>query len=215
MNYRGSFSKDYFEKLYSTDRDNDPWRFGSSGYERSKYETSLKVLEGHRLGAVFEVGCSIGIFTRMLASHCESVLAADVSEIALTKARANCEKFDNVTVQQLRIPAEWPTGRFDLIILSEILYFLGPDDIRTTARKSLNALTPSGRVLLVNWLGETDYPCGGDEAAELFFSASRNRLKLIQHHRNPKYRLDLLTLIPSKRGRTLKSRVSSRHAPSQ
>ena len=187
---RESFNPDYFERLYANEE--DPWRFASSNYERSKYTATLETLKRHRFGAVFEVGCSIGILTRMLAPSCESLLAVDVSRIALTRARRTCRTLGNVTIARMRIPAEWPAAQFDLILLSEVLYFLGPEDIRTTARKTLRSLSPNGKVLLVNWLGETDYPCGGDEATGIFKSTAGKYITVAEQHRNPDYRLDLL-----------------------
>ena len=190
MTKRESFNPDYFERLYANDA--DPWRFASSSYERTKYQATLDTLKDHRYKAVFEVGCSIGILTQMLAPNCESLLAVDVSQIALKRARRTCRGLGNVTIARMRIPDEWPAARFDLIMLSEVLYFLGPDDIRSTARKALSSLSANGRILLVNWLGETDYPCGGDEATELFMSAVGNDLTVAEQRRNPHYRLDLL-----------------------
>src|SRR5271154_6350417 len=129
----GSFSAAYFEKLY-TDQD-DPWNFTSSGYERSKYRYTLEALRSHRdrLQSALEVGCSIGILTRQLASICDALLAIDVAQTAVAKAKINCKDLSQVTIQRMRIPSEWPIGKFDLILFSEVLYFLGPDDICSTA----------------------------------------------------------------------------------
>ena len=187
---RRSFTSKYFDDLYA--KDNDPWRFATSKYEHYKYLATLEILKGQALGAVLEVGCSIGILTRALASNCDSVLAVDGSEIALTTAKQKCGDFGNVTLAQMRIPEEWPAGSFDLILFSEVLYFLGPDDIRVTARKTVQSLSPGGRVLLVNWLGDTDYPCSGDEACNIFVSSTNQSLKVVQWQRNEDYRLDLL-----------------------
>jgi SAM-dependent methyltransferase len=187
---RRSFAPGYFEKLYS--RDHDPWHFATSPYEHSKYATTLEVLKGQPLGTVFEVGCSIGILTKTLAVNCGSVLAIDVSKTAILRAKRNCEALGNVTIARMRIPAEWPSGSFDLILLSEVLYFLGPTDIRATAGKTLRSLSSAGRVLLVNWLGDTDYPCGGEEACNIFISALNKELKVIERRRTQDYRLDLL-----------------------
>src|ERR1700674_5851731 len=65
---RESFNPDYFERLYAIEA--DPWRFASSNYERAKYKATLDTLKDDRYEAVFEVGCSIGILTRMLAPNC-------------------------------------------------------------------------------------------------------------------------------------------------
>ena len=190
QNDRSSFTSKYFDELYAKDK--DPWRFATSPYEHSKYSATLEILKSQPLGRVFEVGCSIGILTRALASNCESVLAVDGSEIPLVDARRECADFGNVRFAQMRIPTEWPAGSFDLILFSEVLYFLGPDDIRVTARKTVQSLSPTGRVLLVNWLGDTDYPCGGDEACGIFLSETEESLKVAQWRRSEKYRLDLL-----------------------
>ena len=60
---------------------------------------------------------------------------------------------------------EWPDGRFDLIVLSEVLYFLHLPRHCTVAARVLAALDTDGVVLSVNWRGHGDDPCGGDEAA--------------------------------------------------
>lgn len=192
---RGSFSPDYFEQLYAND--DDPWRFASSDYERSKYAATLEALKGSHFGAAFEVGCSIGVLTRMLAPKCESLLAVDVSQIALTRARRRCSALRNVAIARMRIPTDWPEVQFDLILLSEVLYFLGPEDVRKSACHTVHSLSPRGKVLLVNWLGETDYPCGGDEAADLFLSTTDQALTIVDQRRTPDYRLDLLVRAPS------------------
>ena len=187
-----SFTAKYFDELYA--KDSDPWRFATSPYEHSKYLATLDILNGQPLGTVFEVGCSIGVLTRALASNCDSILAVDGSEIPLAKARRECDELGNVTFAQMRIPAEWPSISFDLILFSEVLYCLDPNDIQETARKTVQSLSPMGRVLLVYWLGDTDYPCSGDEACDIFISTAKESLKVVQWRRNEDYRLDLLRL---------------------
>ncbi len=64
----------------------------------------------------------------------------------------------------MRVPGEWPEQRFDLIVLSEVLYFLSPADIALCADRVMSSVLPGGKILLVNWLGQSDDPCSGDEA---------------------------------------------------
>ena len=189
---RSSFAPDYFRGLYA--RDPDPWRFATSDYERDKYAATLAALGGRPIARGFEVGCSIGILTRQLAARCETLLAVDVAEAALIQAKENCADLANVSLRKMTIPAEWPDepGQFDLIMLSEVLYFLAPDDIKLTALRTMKSLAPGGAVLMVNWLGATDYPCGGDEAAEIYRSACAEWLSTKLHRREAKYRIDLL-----------------------
>jgi trans-aconitate methyltransferase len=189
---RTSFAPDYFRGLYA--KDPDPWRFATSDYERDKYAATIAALGDRSIARAFEVGCSIGILTRQLAARCGTLLAVDVAEEALIQARQNCADFTNVELRKMIIPAEWPAEheQFDLILLSEVLYFLSPEDIQRTARKTMESTARGGAVLLVNWLGATDYPCGGDEAVEIYRAACAESMALKLHRREAEYRIDLL-----------------------
>ena len=81
-------------------------------------------------------GCSIGVLTRRLAERCATLLAVDIAENALAQARAACAACKNVTIARIRIPGEWPTGRFDMILLSEVLCYLSVDDLMQTSRRA-------------------------------------------------------------------------------
>ena len=187
---RQSLNPAYFEALYANDP--DPWRFATSDYERRKYAATLAALNGHEIHAAFEVGCSIGIFTRQLALRCHSLLAVDVAEQALEQARRNCQGSNHVRIERMQIPAQWPAEKFDLIVFSEVLYYLSPDDIRRAAARSLVSLSPNGLILLVHWTGQTDYPCQGDEAVDHYLAACDAELNLLLRRQEPDYRLDLL-----------------------
>lgn len=180
----------YFEGLYS--RDPDPWRFGTSDYEREKYDSTLDLLDRDRYGAALEIGCSIGVFTRRLAARCGRLLALDVAETALVQARQACGDLANVEFRRAALPAEFPAGSFDLVVMSEVLYYFVAPDLDASAARVLAGLTSGGEVLLCHWLGETDYPLSGDEAAERFIAATAPRLRVRRQARREHYRLDLL-----------------------
>jgi predicted TPR repeat methyltransferase len=185
----GSIPDSYFESLYARDR--DPWRFASSDYERLKYAATLSAIGAAPVRRAWEVGCSIGVFTRALAGICDDLLAVDVAETALAEARRRCADLPHIRLRRLRVPDEWPAGRFDLIVFSEVLYYLSPQDIEQTARQTLASLSPQGRVVLVHWTGETDYPCTGDQAADLFGRCCGDLLATIRRDRTAAYRLDV------------------------
>jgi SAM-dependent methyltransferase len=185
-----SIPPDYFEALYEGGR--DPWRFATSTYERDKYAATLAAIGPARIGRAWEVGCAIGIFTRALSGQCDSLLGVDAAENALAQARDRCAGLANVTFQRMRIPVDWPSGRFDLIVFSEILYYLVPDDIRAAARRALLSLSARGRIVLVHWTNETDYPVSGDEAATLFLETCGSRVTMPRRDRQDSYRLDVL-----------------------
>lgn len=180
----------YFERLY--ERDPDPWRFATSDYEREKYAATLGVLPPGRMGRAFEVGCSIGVLTRELAGRCDAVMAVDVAEAALAQARARCVGQGWVTFERMEVPEAWPEGGFDLVVFSEVLYYLGAERLRAAAGRTVESLTAGGVVVLVNWLGETGGACSGEEAAESFIAATKPRLRATGSVRRERYRIDVL-----------------------
>jgi SAM-dependent methyltransferase len=187
---RRSRSAEHFKRLY---HDNpDPWNFKTSPYEQQKYEATLAALGTRRFEMALEVGCSIGILTRRLAERCESLIGLDFVPDAVAMARARCAPLPGVSIQQMQIPEQWPEGQFDLILFSEVLYFLNEEDLRETCELALRSLLPGGLVLLVNYTGMTDDPSNGDDAASLFIKASFPVLRPILQNRDSLYRLDLL-----------------------
>lgn len=180
----------HFERLYQSNP--DPWGFETSTYENDKYRRTLDALGDRRFSSGLEIGCSIGVLTRMLAQHCDTVLGLDIVEQPLRAARLRCADQPHVRFQRMQIPASWPKGRFDLIVFSEVLYFLSGADIDICVDRVLSCLLPGGAVVLVNWLGRTDDPTPGNAAAEHFITKSSETLTATSRYRNENYRLDVL-----------------------
>jgi hypothetical protein len=97
----------------------------------------------------------------------------------------------------MHVPEDWPDRKADLIVLSEVLYFLTPADIGRCAERVLASLLPDAMVILVNWLGQSDDPCTGDEAANRFIAATSGPLRITHQDRQPGYRLDVLASAPA------------------
>jgi SAM-dependent methyltransferase len=182
---QGTIGATYFDALYAADA--DPWRFETSPYERDKYAATLAALPARSFPRGLEVGCSIGVLTQSLARRCGDLLALDVAEAALDQARRRCP---TVVFERRAAPDEWPPGQFDLIVLSEMLYYLDRAAIRRTARHATGALRPGGCILLVHYLGETDYPTTGNDAAVCFIDEAG--LNPAFHLDGPGYRIDRL-----------------------
>lgn len=187
-----SIPASYFEDLYKAH--DDPWRFRTSDYERGKYEDTLAVLSRPRYGSALEVGCSIGVFTRLLASRCDRVVAIDASAVALDAARAASNDLPDVEFAQRAIPGGMPDGPFDLIVLSEVLYYLTMTDVQETARSCTTRLRRGGEIVLCHWLGETDYPLTGDEAADAFIKGASAPGSSQRTIRRGEYRLDQIRM---------------------
>lgn len=180
-----------FEALYTSDP--DPWRMEISAYEAAKYDATLAALPPGPIDTALEVGCSIGVLTARLARRCDRVLALDVSQTALDRARTRPDTA-NIERRRAEVPWDWPQGKYDLVVLSEVLYFLEPDELRETARLVARDLASRGTVLLVNWLGPCDRTLAGDAAAEMFTRcAATHGLARPDGTRTDLYRLDRLT----------------------
>jgi cyclopropane fatty-acyl-phospholipid synthase-like methyltransferase len=180
----------HFKRIYESDA--DPWNFGTSPYEQAKYRHTLQALGRRRFAAGLEIGCSIGILTRMLASRCDTLLGVDIVEHPLDAARWHCADQPWVQFERMQVPEEWPNGRFDLMVFSEVLYFLSPADIDRCARCVTASLLPRATVVLVNWRGRSDDPCTGEEAASRFVNATKGALRVARQDRRSGYRLDVL-----------------------
>ena len=165
--------------------------FGGQSIRGNEISDTLDMLGGGNFAAGLEVGCSIGL-TRLLAARCENLLAVDIVEAPLRLARARCADLTQVQFARMQAPQEWPDQVFDLIVLSEILYFLSPDDIAYCARRVADRTSPNAVVLLVNWLGQSDDPTTGDEAADRFIAALAGLFRVDRTVRAQQYRIDRL-----------------------
>jgi SAM-dependent methyltransferase len=188
-----TLSPGYFDEVYRANT--DPWQFASSPYEREKYAATLAALPWPRYERAFEIGGSIGVFTAQLAQRCGHLLSIDVSEAALAQARQRCADLPQVEIKKMQVPSEFPTGQFDLILVSEVGYYLSPPDLARAADQMLAALPTGGQLLLVHWTPIVpDYPQTGDEVHEFFLQKAQpgGPLKHLLGQRHDKYRLDLL-----------------------
>jgi cyclopropane fatty-acyl-phospholipid synthase-like methyltransferase len=188
---RPTLKPEHFDALYMADP--DPWNFAASPYERAKYTITLNALPKPRHESALEVGCSIGVLTRLLASRCNAVLSIDVARTALVEARRRCADLPGARFEQMFAPEQWPEGEFDLILLSEVVYYLDREDVGRLAAKVTHSLAHDGSVILVHWIGSTDYPLSGDEAVALFIERMGSACAVVRADRYAEFRLDVLS----------------------
>ncbi|MER7989205.1 SAM-dependent methyltransferase [Streptomyces noursei] len=139
----------YFSAKYANAT--DPWGLSRRWYERRKYALTLGALPRPRYRAAFEPGCSVGVLTRQLARRCDALLAVDAVPSAVATATARTRDLPHVEVRCLAVPDQWPAGAFDLVVLSELLYYFDDATLRTVLDRTVDCLEPGGTVVTVHW----------------------------------------------------------------
>jgi predicted TPR repeat methyltransferase len=188
-----TLGQEHFEALYAARP--DPWRLATSDYERAKYAATLAALPRARYARGFEIGCALGILTAELGRRCDDLLAVDPVETALAQARARNADQPQVRFAPMFVPAQWPDERFDLIVLSEVIDYLGEADVVALARRVVDGLEQGGDIVMVHWIGKKRGPPTGDEASDRLIAAAGGALATLRQERNPDYRLDVLRRI--------------------
>jgi len=139
----------YFEQIYQHP---DPFQYRDRWYEARKRALTLASLPRQRYRNGWELGCSNGVLTAELAARCDALLATDLSAAALAEASVSTQAHANVRLQQASHPDQWPQGRFDLIVVSEVGYYLSPQDVVTMATQLRGSLADDGLLLACHWV---------------------------------------------------------------
>ncbi len=181
----------YFDALYAADA--DPWRFETSAYEAGKYADTLAALPQQSYAAGVEFGCSIGVPIEHLAGRADTMLGIDLAQAALERAAARCAALPHVHFARMRILDSMPEQIFDLIVLSEVLYYFEAQMLARLADRLRDLAAPDADLILVHWLGPTpDYPLTGDAAVVNFLAATAGWTQITRQERRLDYRLDVL-----------------------
>ena len=140
-----------FEHLYSGA--DDPYGVRHRWYEARKRAIVLAALPRARYGSAFEPACGIGELTRELALRCDWLLASDFSQRAAEAALEQTRALANVEIACHAVPDQWPLpdGGFDLIVLSELGYFLDARGMAGVAHRCGETLAAGGTLLACHW----------------------------------------------------------------
>lgn len=139
----------YFEQLF--DGNNDPWAFKQRWYEQRKRDLTPATLPRRHYATIFEPGCANGELSAALATRCDRLLCCDTSQSAVKLARQRLQSFEHAHVVHARLPRDWPEGTFDLIVLSELGYYLGASDLNELIDRAHASLTEGGELIAVHW----------------------------------------------------------------
>lgn len=183
-----SVADSYFDELFQAS--DDPWAFKQRWYERRKRALTLAALPRERYSAIFEPGCANGELSADLATRCDSLLACDTCLPAVELARERLSSFGHTRVIQARLPQQWPDERFDLIVLSELGYYLDEADLNQWIDRALASLTADGQLLACHWRPAIE---GCPLDAEWVHAILQDRLNMprLFSHQEPDFLLDI------------------------
>ncbi len=158
---------DYFDETWS---EPDPWGFEHRWYEQRKRDLTLAALPEQRYTHAIEPGCAQGLVTRRLAARCDRVTALELVPAVAARARRRCRDLPHVEVRVGALPDDWPPSpaddagaSADLVVASEVLYYLRPAGLERVLTGLDQVLEPDGALVAVHWRGPTDYPLTGDD----------------------------------------------------
>ena len=152
----------------------DPWGYQDSWYEQRKRSLTLAALPEQKYDAGLEAGCSIGTLSEELAKRCGRFLAVDASGTAVGRAAERLARYPEAEARQLTLPEQWPEGSFDLIVVSEMGYYLAAAELAELFTRISASLAPGGTLLLCHWR----HPVSGWELdGDAVHSLARSQLR--------------------------------------
>ncbi|GAA3284544.1 bifunctional PIG-L family deacetylase/class I SAM-dependent methyltransferase [Paenarthrobacter aurescens] len=178
-----------FDEVHT--REDDPWGYTSSWYERRKRALTLAALPEESYESGLEIGCSIGTLSEELAGRCQRFLGVDASSAALAQASERLSRFPAAEVRHLTMPGQWPQGTFDLVVLSETGYYFSPDELSTLLARIQESARPGATLILCHWR----HPISGWQLdAEAVHARARHQLGWPTHglYREKDFMLEVL-----------------------
>jgi SAM-dependent methyltransferase len=186
-----------FERLYQAEE--DPWGYRTSWYERRKYAITMACLPRLHYRAVWEPACSIGELTALLAHRSTRVAASDVSATAVAAARSRLADHSGVRVEQARLPSPAPgtPGDYDLVVFSEVLYYLPEADREACLQHAERAVGDDGDLVVVHWRHHPDDAWVAGEAVNAAIR-SRTGWRAVARHDERDFVLDVLSRVAAR-----------------
>jgi peptidoglycan/xylan/chitin deacetylase (PgdA/CDA1 family) len=186
-------SPDYWDRFFVSP---DPWGH-SSEYEITKRGHTLSVIPWCERG--LELACAEGHFTALLGARVRTLVASDISAVPLERAARRCDGMANIAFQKLDFVRDPIPGQFDLIVCSEVLYYLRTiERLHAVMRKLVEALAPGGLLVMThpNMVSDDPDQTGFDWVGHSFgaktigdMASHLGGLVLEQELRTPLYRV--------------------------
>ncbi|MBO9534749.1 MAG: methyltransferase domain-containing protein [Solirubrobacteraceae bacterium] len=138
-----------FEARFGSDP--DPWGFETSDYEAAKREATIRACRPLVGKHVLELGSANGVLAADLARSCAQLVAVDAVPAAAERARERLRRAPHAMVVVGLIPHAVPVATYDVVVASEILYYLDDEAYASTLGRMETWLAAGGRVVAVHW----------------------------------------------------------------
>lgn len=168
-----------------------PWNYGADPYESTRFARTLAALEDRWYPEAIELGCANGVLTSLLAAQSGRLIAIDPSREALAVAQVRLGGLHNVELRMGHLLQDFPHGNFDLMVLSDFLNHLGFDGCVELAGKLSASAASRCRLVIANYLGDTECALTGEMAAELMI-AHLPDWTVVYQERCDRLRMDVL-----------------------
>ncbi len=195
---------EYWEEVFAEE---DPWDYGDSAYESWKFDQTLSLLPARRFARALELGCAEGHLTARLAPLVGELIAVDISPTAIERARRRCAGLVNVQCQVLNLATDALPTQLDLILCSEMLFYLPLALLHEVAPKIAASLKSGGHLLLAHGSLIADdktrtgfdwaHPFGAKTIGQVF--GALPQLGLLKELRTPLYTVQLFRAIAGTR----------------
>lgn len=169
----------------------DPWGYATSAYEQAKYAATLAACGSGPIPRALELGGSIGVFSALLAPRCERLETLDAAPTAVSVARERLAPHPGAQARLGSIPDDLPSGPFELVVASEVLYYLDGEGLARTLARLVELLPAGGRLVAVHWRPDgPERPLSAERLHALL--RSRNWLCPLAQRHTRDYLLDVL-----------------------
>lgn len=157
---RWASKKAWWDGVFASE---DPFFFDSNPREALKYERTLALCGAGPFARALEIGCAEGAFTERLAPRCRKLDALDISAVAVQRAADRTRSLPGVSCERRTLPVEFEKEAFDLIVASDVLYYLSVSDLEAALSAFERALAPGGGLVFVHYAPPMGAMLDGDE----------------------------------------------------
>jgi SAM-dependent methyltransferase len=153
LGHDDAFGRAHFDAKYEY---LDPFEYNGTPYHELERSLAAYGLGNLRVKHLLDVGCGEGQMAAHLRDRVERVTLVDISPEAVRRARARLgdDGGQDLPGDALKVLRGLPTGAFDAIIISEILYFAAPNPVSAYGRalhdELVRVLAPGGRLVLMH-----------------------------------------------------------------